>query len=199
MHPSHVGGLGSAFALVASPKQASAMPASPTPNFFSAARRVTDWAKLFVSSSNLLFIFSLVYFVCSCFYRGILGLLISWLHCSPRLLTLLQSSRSHVAKSPVDAAEKDAGDVAAIHLAEDGHKIIPNCSQSLVIAHKVAEERGPSLFHVEGSGGHPYLVSPVGRVSRGHAWGGMALNEPVIGRQAGLRIVEPEVVICHTD
>src|SRR5207237_9533807 len=35
---------------------ASAIPARPTPNFFSAARRVTDWAMLFVSSSNLLFI-----------------------------------------------------------------------------------------------------------------------------------------------
>src|SRR5438105_546795 len=45
-----------AAALFASPKQASAMPASPTPNFFSAARRVTDWARLLVSSSNLLFI-----------------------------------------------------------------------------------------------------------------------------------------------
>src|SRR5438552_489254 len=31
------------------------MPASPTPNFFSAARRVADWARLLVSSSNLLF------------------------------------------------------------------------------------------------------------------------------------------------
>src|SRR5438876_10475527 len=44
-----------ACALFASPKQASAMPASPTPNFFSAARRVADWARLLVSSSNLLF------------------------------------------------------------------------------------------------------------------------------------------------
>jgi hypothetical protein len=33
---------GPASALFASPKQASAMPASPTPNFFSADRRVTD-------------------------------------------------------------------------------------------------------------------------------------------------------------
>src|SRR5262249_5703796 len=46
-----------ALAMFANPKQASAMPASPMPNFFSAARRVTDWARLFVSSSNLLFIF----------------------------------------------------------------------------------------------------------------------------------------------
>ena len=30
--------------------------ARPTPNFCSAARRVTDWARLFVSSSNLLLI-----------------------------------------------------------------------------------------------------------------------------------------------
>jgi len=34
--------LPAASALFASPKQASAMPARPTPNFFSAARRVTD-------------------------------------------------------------------------------------------------------------------------------------------------------------
>jgi hypothetical protein len=32
------------------------MPAKPVPNFFSAPRRVTDCAILFVSSSNLLFI-----------------------------------------------------------------------------------------------------------------------------------------------
>src|SRR5438270_13471492 len=49
-------GLGSASALFASPKQASAMPARPTPNFFSAARRVTDWAILLVSSSKLVII-----------------------------------------------------------------------------------------------------------------------------------------------
>jgi hypothetical protein len=45
-----------ASALFASPKHASAITASPRPNFFSAARRVTDWAKLLVISSNLLFI-----------------------------------------------------------------------------------------------------------------------------------------------
>jgi hypothetical protein len=45
----------SARASLASPKHASAMPAKPTPNFFSAERRVTDWAKLLVSSSNWLF------------------------------------------------------------------------------------------------------------------------------------------------
>src|SRR6266536_6607361 len=39
-----------------SPNLASVNPARPTPNFISAARRVTDWARLFVSSSNLLFI-----------------------------------------------------------------------------------------------------------------------------------------------
>src|SRR5216117_3983942 len=38
------------------PNLANAMPARPTPNFFSAARRVTDWARLLVSSSNWLFI-----------------------------------------------------------------------------------------------------------------------------------------------
>lgn len=46
----------SALALLANPNQASAIPAMPTPNFLSAARRVTDWAMLFVNSSNLLFI-----------------------------------------------------------------------------------------------------------------------------------------------
>jgi hypothetical protein len=54
----------SASALLASPKQASAMPAMPTLNFFSAARRVTDWAMLLVSSSNLLFILFLGLFSC---------------------------------------------------------------------------------------------------------------------------------------
>jgi hypothetical protein len=45
-----------AFAVFASPKQASAIPANPKPNFFSACRRVTDWANPLASSSNLLFI-----------------------------------------------------------------------------------------------------------------------------------------------
>src|SRR6266536_2176665 len=48
--------LPAASALLASPKQASAMPARPTPNFLSAARRVTDWAMPLVRSSNGLFI-----------------------------------------------------------------------------------------------------------------------------------------------
>jgi hypothetical protein len=48
-----------ALVLFAKPKQASAMPASPTPNFFSACRRETDWARLLVSSSKWLFMFFL--------------------------------------------------------------------------------------------------------------------------------------------
>jgi len=46
----------SARAMFATPRQAKAMPARPRPNFFNAPRRVTDWARLLVSSSNLLFI-----------------------------------------------------------------------------------------------------------------------------------------------
>jgi hypothetical protein len=41
-------------ALFADPMAANATPARPTLNFFSAARRVTDWARLLVNSSNLL-------------------------------------------------------------------------------------------------------------------------------------------------
>ena len=44
-----------ALALFASPKQASAIPARPTPNFFSDCRRVVDWANPLASSSNLSF------------------------------------------------------------------------------------------------------------------------------------------------
>jgi hypothetical protein len=51
-----------ASALFVTPKQASAIPARPTPNFFSAARRVTDWAMLLVSSSNLLLIILFLWF-----------------------------------------------------------------------------------------------------------------------------------------
>src|SRR6516225_1534576 len=59
-----------ASALFASPKQASAMPARPTPNFFSACRRVADWANPLANSSNLLFIFlAFVWFVL-CAYLG---------------------------------------------------------------------------------------------------------------------------------
>ena len=50
------GGLCLASALFASPKQASAIPARPTPNRFKACRRVTDWANPLANSSNLLFI-----------------------------------------------------------------------------------------------------------------------------------------------
>src|SRR4051812_14821968 len=47
---------GPAVAFFASPSAAKAMPATPMPNFFSAARRVVDRARPFVSSSNLLLI-----------------------------------------------------------------------------------------------------------------------------------------------
>src|SRR6266478_2866073 len=40
------------------PNAASAMPARPTPNLLSAARRMTDRARLLARSSNLLFMFS---------------------------------------------------------------------------------------------------------------------------------------------
>ena len=42
-----------ACALFARPSAASARPAMPSPNFFNAARRVTDWARPLVISSNL--------------------------------------------------------------------------------------------------------------------------------------------------
>src|SRR6266850_1249940 len=60
-------------AAFASPKQAIAMPARPTPNFFNALRRVTDCARLLVSSSNLLFIF--LFWFRDCFYslRGLVA------------------------------------------------------------------------------------------------------------------------------
>ncbi|HAB18865.1 MAG TPA: hypothetical protein DCE44_20790 [Verrucomicrobiales bacterium] len=49
------GGFLPASALFARPKQASAMPARPALNFRSAPRRVTDWARPLVSSSNRVF------------------------------------------------------------------------------------------------------------------------------------------------
>jgi hypothetical protein len=49
-------GLQAALALLTRPKQASAIPARPTPNRFSACRRVADWANPLASSSNLVFI-----------------------------------------------------------------------------------------------------------------------------------------------
>src|SRR5262245_37749558 len=45
-----------AAALLVSPKQANAMPASPTPTFLSAAQRVTAWSRPLVRSSNWWFI-----------------------------------------------------------------------------------------------------------------------------------------------
>jgi hypothetical protein len=58
---SHQFGTGGSFlssprALLGNPKQASAIPAKPTPNLFNACRRVTDWANPLASSSNLWFI-----------------------------------------------------------------------------------------------------------------------------------------------
>src|SRR2546428_4472962 len=52
-----------ASALFARPSEASAKPARPMPNFLSAARRVTDWARPLASSSNLSFITFLSFFV----------------------------------------------------------------------------------------------------------------------------------------
>lgn len=71
------------------------MPARPIPNLFSAARRVTDWARLFVSSSNLLFTF-LLSFV--------------WLflpHLGPRFLlsALLQNRKSEARYGPTRRAK----------------------------------------------------------------------------------------------
>jgi hypothetical protein len=67
-----------AFPLFTSPKQVRAIPARPTPNFFNAARRLTDWAICFVSSSNLLFILFLAFsgalapeVLVNCFYRSV--------------------------------------------------------------------------------------------------------------------------------
>ena len=54
-----------ASALFANPKQAIAIPASPVPNFFSAPRRVMDWAIPLASSSNLSFITFLSWFAVS--------------------------------------------------------------------------------------------------------------------------------------
>jgi hypothetical protein len=59
--------VGPAVDFFASPKQASAMPARPIPNFFSAARRVADWAMFFVNSSNWWFILFLLF---GCFLFG---------------------------------------------------------------------------------------------------------------------------------
>src|SRR5262249_54410537 len=61
---------GSASALFTSPKQASTIPANPTPNFFSAPRRVTDWANPLASSSN----FSFITFISFCLLISSCGL-----------------------------------------------------------------------------------------------------------------------------
>src|SRR6266446_3176085 len=52
-----------ASALFATPMHAGAMPVRSTPNFLSAARRVTDWAIALVSSSNLVFILFLSFWL----------------------------------------------------------------------------------------------------------------------------------------
>src|SRR5881296_2990201 len=62
---------GPASALSASPTQASAMPAKPRPNFFSAPRRVTDWAMFLASSSNLSFILSFSFGLVFCLRQAI--------------------------------------------------------------------------------------------------------------------------------
>src|SRR2546428_592142 len=51
-------------------------PARPTPNFFNAARRVTDWAICFVSSSNwlLMFFLSFLFFLLNHGFHGLPGL-----------------------------------------------------------------------------------------------------------------------------
>src|ERR1044071_2058750 len=59
-----------ASASLLSPSVASAIPARPTPNCFSAPRRVTDWAIPLASSSNLSFIIFFWLFVLGYGMRG---------------------------------------------------------------------------------------------------------------------------------
>src|SRR2546426_12401575 len=59
-----------ASAVFARPSHASAIPATPTPNFFSAPRRVTDWARPLASSSNLSFITFLSFSFVGLWFEG---------------------------------------------------------------------------------------------------------------------------------
>src|SRR5216117_2767730 len=91
-----------ACAMFASPKHASAMPARPTPNFFSAARRVTDWARFLVISSNWLFMFFLSFWFC----LFVVGM---------GYLRLEPARQFHL---PANPAEENAGYVVLVYLRE---------------------------------------------------------------------------------
>src|SRR5436190_23719998 len=110
-----------ACALLASPKQASAMPARLTPNFFSAPRRVTDWARLLVSSSNLLFMFFLSF--------GVLR----WL------------SR----KCSLHLPKEDARNVVRIDSTEGGNKAAAHRSKAEIVAEPITIDHERQAFQIE--------------------------------------------------
>src|SRR6266568_2173919 len=122
-----------ACALFASPKQASAMPARPTPNFFSAARRVTDWARLLVSSSNFLFMFILSFWFC--FSARIIRVTLVGPQWPPRFqfgVSYPHPPTLHT-RLTVDPTKKDAGHVVTIHLRERAEKVAADRGQTEVI------------------------------------------------------------------
>src|SRR5262249_53700968 len=74
------------------------MAASPTPNFFSACRRVVDWAKPLASSSNLSFILFLSFCLLCCFPRcHLLRLIVPFVRVGRGVRTAPLSTKSTVA------------------------------------------------------------------------------------------------------
>src|SRR5436309_4399244 len=118
------------------------------PNFFNAPRRVTDCARLFVSSSNwsfMFFPFVVVVLVFRFARRNLSGL-------------------SGGSRSLPNPAEEDAGDVGRVHLREGRDEVAADRCQAEIVAGVELIQNSSAILHVKRAVGQADLVSPVSRI-----------------------------------
>jgi len=97
-------------------------------------------------------------------------------------------------------ARENAGDVLVVGLGEGGHEIIAGGRQSEVISEEeIAEDVDGDGLDVERPVCETNLVAPAGGIGCGAGGSGMTLGQPAVGRQAGVGVVEPEIVVGDTD
>jgi len=99
-----------------------------------------------------------------------------------------------------DPARENAGDVLVVGLGKGGHEIIAGGRQSEVISEEeIAGDGDGDGLHIERAVRETNLVAPAGGIGCGAGGSGMTLDQPAVGRQAGVGVVEPEIVIGDTD
>src|SRR5436309_177318 len=107
------------------------MPARPTPNCFSAPRRVTDWARPLASSSNLSFIAFLSFLIW--FWFAVM---------ERNLVRCLRQSRP-------DAPEVDVALVRPLRHGPRGHEIVAGRRQPVGVTHELTAEENRRALQVE--------------------------------------------------